>query len=224
MHLSPDSATIRGPGAVSGHVGGTLTVTCHYDIGYETYMKWWCRGQVWNLCRILIESAGTEQAVRKDWLTIKDDWSSHRFTVTMDHLSFGEADMYWCGIKRTGLDLGDLVKVRVEPGRPRCPCCVSASPCFGCSLGPSPVLICHSEGTVLGWRRGFSGCSGAPRTTCPGSQSLWDQCSLQRSELVGSQSPRVGTETRGPSTRACAVGMLDLGPASRMSVMSSWNL
>ncbi|XP_049624380.1 CMRF35-like molecule 2 [Suncus etruscus] len=43
--LFPGSAAIRGPGSIRGYVGGSLTVTCYYDAGYESYRKWWCRGE-----------------------------------------------------------------------------------------------------------------------------------------------------------------------------------
>lgn len=117
MPLFPDSAAIQGPRSVGGYVGGSLTVTCDYDAGYESYKKWWCQGEGWHSRRILVQSTGTEKEVKKGRVTLRDSQSQHRFTVTMERLRYDDKDTYWCGIERVGVNQGVQVKVFVFPGR-----------------------------------------------------------------------------------------------------------
>ncbi|XP_045425804.1 CMRF35-like molecule 1 isoform X2 [Lemur catta] len=106
---------ITGPGAASGPEQGSLTVQCRYDPEWETHKKWWCRGAVWSSCEILVRTTGSEQEVRKDRVSLRDNQKNHTFTVTMEELRRNDADTYWCGIERTGVDRGVPVKVAVDP-------------------------------------------------------------------------------------------------------------
>ncbi|KAM6164663.1 CMRF35-like molecule 1 [Rhynchocyon petersi] len=106
---------MRGPSAVTGREGGSLTVKCDYDPGYEKYVKWWCRGAAWGPCRILVKTTGSEQEVKNNRISIKDRQEDRTFTVTMELLRKDDADVYWCGIEKTGTDLGAKVKVSVDP-------------------------------------------------------------------------------------------------------------
>uniref|UniRef100_A0A8C8YI76 Ig-like domain-containing protein n=1 Tax=Prolemur simus TaxID=1328070 RepID=A0A8C8YI76_PROSS len=106
---------ITGPGEASGPERGSLTVQCHYDPEWETHKKWWCRGADWSSCKILVKTTGSEQEVRKDRVSIRDNQKNHTFTVTMEELSRDDADTYWCGIQRPGVDHGVPVKVTIDP-------------------------------------------------------------------------------------------------------------
>nr|KAF6455214.1 hypothetical protein HJG63_002446 [Rousettus aegyptiacus] len=109
------SDPITGPEEVSGTERGSLTVRCRYDPEWETYRKWWCRGAAWGSCRILVQTTESEWEMRKGRVSIVDSQGSHVFTVTMEELGPDDADSYWCGIERTGVDLGVLVKVTIDP-------------------------------------------------------------------------------------------------------------
>ncbi|KAK2503592.1 hypothetical protein MC885_021833 [Smutsia gigantea] len=111
----PASPAIRGPEAVRGPVGGSLTVQCHYDHGWENYIKWWCRGADWGSCKILVKTTGSEHKVKMDEVSIEDDQINLVFTVTLEELKWSDADTYWCGVERTGRDLGVQVKVAIDP-------------------------------------------------------------------------------------------------------------
>ncbi|XP_007958072.1 CMRF35-like molecule 7 [Orycteropus afer afer] len=111
----PGCFSIEGPQCVSGPEQGSVTVKCFYDARWETYNKWWCQGKTWDFCRILIQSTGSEQEVKKDRLTIRDNHTNHFFTVTMEKLRRNDNDTYWCGIEKRGPDLGFQVKVIVSP-------------------------------------------------------------------------------------------------------------
>ncbi|XP_066242916.1 CMRF35-like molecule 5 isoform X3 [Saccopteryx leptura] len=120
--ITPGSSyVITGPEEVSDLEQGSLTVQCHYDPGWETYRKWWCRGAEWKYCEILVTTTETEWEVKKDRVSIKDDQRSCVFTVTMEKLRQEDTDVYWCGIERNGAaDLGIQVKVTIGPVGARC--------------------------------------------------------------------------------------------------------
>ncbi|XP_053423672.1 CMRF35-like molecule 1 isoform X3 [Nycticebus coucang] len=106
---------ITSPGAASGPERGSLTVQCHYDPVWETNRKWWCRGADWSFCKILVKTTGIEKEVKEDRVSIRDSWKDHTLTVTMEALRRDDADMYWCGIERIGVDHGVQVKVTIDP-------------------------------------------------------------------------------------------------------------
>nr|XP_034798721.1 CMRF35-like molecule 7 isoform X2 [Pan paniscus] len=116
----PGCFSIQGPESVRAPEQGSLTVQCHYKQGWETYIKWWCRGARWDTCKILIETRGSEQGEKSDRVSIKDNQKDRTFTVTMEGLRRDDADVYWCGIERRGPDLGTRVKVIVDPGTTTC--------------------------------------------------------------------------------------------------------
>uniref|UniRef100_A0A8D1N1T2 Immunoglobulin V-set domain-containing protein n=1 Tax=Sus scrofa TaxID=9823 RepID=A0A8D1N1T2_PIG len=111
----PGSFSIQGPETVKGPEWGSVTVQCQYDPGWETYRKWWCRGTRWNTCRILIQTQGTEEEVLGDRVAIRDDQRHRLLSVTMWQLRRNDMDIYWCGIQRTGVDLGFRVQVIIDP-------------------------------------------------------------------------------------------------------------
>ncbi|XP_064350961.1 CMRF35-like molecule 5 isoform X2 [Camelus dromedarius] len=111
----PGSAAITGPKAVSGLERDSLTVQCQYGPGWELYVKWWCRGADWDSCKFVVKTTGSEQEVKKDRVSIKDNQKNRSFTVTMEKLRLNDADTYWCGIERAGTDLGVQVEVTVDP-------------------------------------------------------------------------------------------------------------
>ncbi|XP_075850844.1 CMRF35-like molecule 1 isoform X7 [Microcebus murinus] len=106
---------LTGPGAARGPERGSLTVQCRYEPGWENYRKWWCRGAHFRSCRILVMTTGSEQEVKKDRVSIRDRHKNHTFTVTMEELRRDDADTYWCGMERTGIDPGVRVEVTIDP-------------------------------------------------------------------------------------------------------------
>ncbi|XP_011828152.1 PREDICTED: CMRF35-like molecule 7 [Mandrillus leucophaeus] len=107
--------SIRGPVSVRGPEKGSVKVQCHYKRGWETHVKWWCRGARWVSCEILIQTRGSEQEEKKDLVSIKDSHTDCTFTVTMEGLRQNDSNIYWCGIQRLGPDLGTQVQLTVDP-------------------------------------------------------------------------------------------------------------
>ncbi|CAD7668219.1 unnamed protein product [Nyctereutes procyonoides] len=101
---------------VRGPEGGTLTTYCKYTSGWESYKKWWCRGKHWNSCRILVKTTGSEKLVKKGRASIQDDHGIRTINMTLEELRRDDADTYWCGIEKTGKDLGYKFSVIVDPG------------------------------------------------------------------------------------------------------------
>ncbi|XP_045046249.2 CMRF35-like molecule 7 [Desmodus rotundus] len=114
----PGCFSIYGPLSVRRSRGDSLTVQCHYDPGWETYHKWWCRGEAWGSCEILVKTAGSEQKVRSGRVSIQDHHWRNTFTVTIEELRESDTDAYWCGIERSGTDLGHQMHVVVDPAEP----------------------------------------------------------------------------------------------------------
>lgn len=103
-------------GVVRGTAKGTLTTYCMYGQGWESYNKWWCRGENWMSCKILVKTTGSEQLVKKGRASIQDNASQRKFTMTLEDLRYDDAGTYWCGIERIGSDLGSKFSVIIDPG------------------------------------------------------------------------------------------------------------
>uniref|UniRef100_A0A673VH07 Immunoglobulin domain-containing protein n=1 Tax=Suricata suricatta TaxID=37032 RepID=A0A673VH07_SURSU len=115
---------VLGPTAVSGSVKGSLTVQCLYEPGWETYKKWWCQGAEWSNCHILVKTNGSEQEVKGKRVSIQDNQKTRTFTITMEDLRLSDQDIYWCGIEKSGTDLGDKVNVSIDPGKRMYKCAI----------------------------------------------------------------------------------------------------
>uniref|UniRef100_A0A8C9P9I3 CD300e molecule n=1 Tax=Spermophilus dauricus TaxID=99837 RepID=A0A8C9P9I3_SPEDA len=136
---------VTGPKTKSGPERGSLTVQCNYTSGWKTHRKYWCRGAVWRDCKILVSTTGSEQEVKRDRVSIRDDQENLTFMVTMEDLRRDDADIYWCGIERVGSDHGFPVDVSIDPGEhsmaPGSGSCSGSSP-LSCTLSvPSPLLV-----------------------------------------------------------------------------------
>uniref|UniRef100_A0A8C9PAP9 Immunoglobulin V-set domain-containing protein n=1 Tax=Spermophilus dauricus TaxID=99837 RepID=A0A8C9PAP9_SPEDA len=110
---------VTGPKTKSGPELGSLTVQCNYTSGWKTHRKYWCRGADWRDCKILVSTTGSEQEVKRDRVSIRDDQENLTFMVTMEDLRRDDADIYWCGIERVGSDHGFPVDVSIDPGKSR---------------------------------------------------------------------------------------------------------
>ncbi|XP_074199727.1 CMRF35-like molecule 5 isoform X1 [Camelus bactrianus] len=128
--LHPGSAAITSPKAARGLERGSLTVQCQYSPGWELYVKWWCRGADWGCCKFFVKTTGSEQEVKKDHVSIKDNQKNRSFTVTMEKLRLNDADTYWCGIERIGTDLGVQIEVTVDPAPGAVPTTTSTTTTF----------------------------------------------------------------------------------------------
>ncbi|XP_025054931.1 CMRF35-like molecule 6 [Alligator sinensis] len=118
----PGCVAVTGPRTVTGPEGGSVSVTCGYDKGYEKNGKFWCREGSSYRCsngEHILETNGSEAKVQKGRFSLQDNHSLRTFTVTMEHLTKADAGTYHCGVARTALpDLRHAVKVIVSPVLP----------------------------------------------------------------------------------------------------------
>ncbi|KAJ1211508.1 hypothetical protein NDU88_006867 [Pleurodeles waltl] len=88
---------LTGPREVTGTRGGSVSVECSYEAEYRDSPKYWCRGPGWS-CEKVVETSMSEQEVRKDRVTIRDEPRAGTFTVVMEGLRPEDAGIYRCGI------------------------------------------------------------------------------------------------------------------------------
>ncbi|XP_021490809.1 CMRF35-like molecule 5 [Meriones unguiculatus] len=105
---------ITGPKEVRGQEQGSLMVQCRYSSSWKDYTKYWCRGAVWKSCEILIRT-DSEQLVKKNRLSIRDNQTDFIITVAMEELRLSDAGVYWCAIERSGYDHKFKVDVSIDP-------------------------------------------------------------------------------------------------------------
>ncbi|XP_028608591.1 CMRF35-like molecule 1 isoform X2 [Grammomys surdaster] len=106
---------VTGPEEVSGYEQGSLTVQCRYNTGWNNYNKYWCQGDYWQTCEILVETDASERLKKKNRVSIRDDQKHRIFTVTMEDLRMSDAGIYWCGITKVGRDPMFKVHVNINP-------------------------------------------------------------------------------------------------------------
>uniref|UniRef100_A0A3B1J2K9 Ig-like domain-containing protein n=1 Tax=Astyanax mexicanus TaxID=7994 RepID=A0A3B1J2K9_ASTMX len=93
------TAGISASTTVTGDRGSSVEIRCSYDSGYETNMKYLCRGACsWGTKDIPVESGSTAKDQR---FSLKDDTAARVFTVTITDLRSEDAGQYWCVIQRS---------------------------------------------------------------------------------------------------------------------------
>ncbi|XP_036412883.1 uncharacterized protein LOC118797724 [Colossoma macropomum] len=88
-HLSGISAVIT----VAGHRGQSVQIKCSYDSGYETNIKYLCRGEcsVWGTKDIPVQSGSAED----QRFSLDDDTAARVFTITITDLRTEDDGTYW---------------------------------------------------------------------------------------------------------------------------------
>ncbi|XP_008276854.1 CMRF35-like molecule 3 [Stegastes partitus] len=106
-----DSAQLSAPEVVTGTYNGSVTISCQYSLQFKEYTKYWCKGQVYELCTIIVKTPKVRQ---NDRSSIVDDKEAGVFTVTMTLLQKTDEDMYWCVIARHGRNIFSRVRLLVS--------------------------------------------------------------------------------------------------------------
>ncbi|XP_064378710.1 CMRF35-like molecule 7 [Dromaius novaehollandiae] len=113
--LLPGCRALTGPAEASGPLGGTVSVPCAYRPELAGAVKYWCRGSSWLSCSVLVETTAGGDEARGDRVRLRDDRARHVFVVTMENLTAGDGDTYWCGVQLLWHDPMLRVAVSVLP-------------------------------------------------------------------------------------------------------------
>ncbi|XP_053850663.1 CMRF35-like molecule 2 [Vidua macroura] len=96
--LLPGCGAVTGPGIVQGFLGGSLSVTCRYQPGWETLPKFWCKPS-----RIIVFTCGKDIILTSEpeqgRFSIRDNRTHRAFTVIVDGLSEEDAGTFLCGVR-----------------------------------------------------------------------------------------------------------------------------
>lgn len=129
---------VRGPGTVEGYIGGSLSVSCSYQEGYEMKPKFWCYpGTVRSCSHDIVITSEKEPGAKQGRTSIWDNRTQRVFTVTMKDLTATDDSTYHCGVRRNLFqwDVTDTVRVIVYSGPKSKP---SASPSTW-TVPPGPI-------------------------------------------------------------------------------------
>ncbi|XP_074537997.1 CMRF35-like molecule 3 [Halichoeres trimaculatus] len=97
---SVDSAQLSAPERVTGAYGGSVIIACQYDQKFREYTKYWCKGSVYELCKIVLKTPKNRKSDNRS--SIVDNKEAGVFTVTMTSLKKSDEGMYWCVIADHG--------------------------------------------------------------------------------------------------------------------------
>ncbi|NXW57538.1 PIGR protein, partial [Eurystomus gularis] len=99
---------------LSGTVGGSLSVKCHYDPKGNYKKKYWCR---WKgaACSLLVDADGFVHESYEGRIQIaSSDQDSGSYTVVMSHLREEDAGWYWCGAENRHTEHKSSVKLLIQ--------------------------------------------------------------------------------------------------------------
>ncbi|XP_036413122.1 CMRF35-like molecule 1 [Colossoma macropomum] len=104
---------------VTGHRGQSVQIKCSYKSGYETNIKYLCRGEcsaIWGTKDIPVRSGSAED----QRFSLDDHTAARVFTITITDLRPEDEGTYWCGIQRTKAlpDLYTEILLLVKPDTP----------------------------------------------------------------------------------------------------------
>ncbi|XP_056148551.1 polymeric immunoglobulin receptor isoform X2 [Lampris incognitus] len=99
--------TVTTVGEFSVLEGRSLTVPCHYEAQYASYVKYWCQGRMREFCSSLARTDTPTPSGAEGRVSIFDDPVQQVFTVTMTDLKDGDTGWYWCGVEVGGVWTAD---------------------------------------------------------------------------------------------------------------------
>ncbi|XP_048051255.1 polymeric immunoglobulin receptor-like isoform X2 [Megalobrama amblycephala] len=114
------AVVVGAPDTVTGHRGERVEIRCPYEPGYESNVKYFCKGEcIIGFTNIMVESGSPGKDER---FSLTDDTTNRVFTVTITDLRTEDEGQYWCGVEKTGPDVLSeimlLVKYAVVVGAP----------------------------------------------------------------------------------------------------------
>ncbi|CAM4448842.1 unnamed protein product [Leuciscus chuanchicus] len=98
---------------ISGYRGERVDIRCSYKSGYESYSKYFCKGEcpIIGYRNIMVESGSPAKDER---FSLTDDTTARVFTVTITDLRTEDEGQYWCAVSRTGPDVYSEIMLLVK--------------------------------------------------------------------------------------------------------------
>ncbi|XP_078098061.1 uncharacterized protein LOC144511710, partial [Mustelus asterias] len=122
---------------VTGVLGRSITIDCHYDKLSQSHVKYWSRQ-----CSVLVKSDDPDG--RRGRMSITDNKTQGLFVVTMEDLRSGDAGWYSCGIDKPGLLSIFPVKLQISDEPVSVPELKFLSPPNASCSGGSVSVSCES--------------------------------------------------------------------------------
>ncbi|NWS57486.1 PIGR protein, partial [Chunga burmeisteri] len=114
LQVTAASTLPKRPKFLSGTVGGSLSLKCHYDPKGNYEKKYLCR---WKeaTCSLLADADGFVHESYEGRIQIAGgDQDNGTYTVVMSHLREEDEGWYWCGVKNGHTEHTSSVKLRIQ--------------------------------------------------------------------------------------------------------------
>ncbi|XDV16508.1 hypothetical protein PO909_016191 [Leuciscus waleckii] len=84
---------------ITGYRGERVEIRCSYESGYESYSKYFCKGEcpIIGFRNIMVKSGSPAKDER---FSLTDDTTARVFTVTITDLRIEDEGQYWCVVDR----------------------------------------------------------------------------------------------------------------------------
>ncbi|NXL43340.1 PIGR protein, partial [Podilymbus podiceps] len=114
LQVTAASALPRRAKFLSGTIGGSLSLKCHYDPKGNYEKKYLCRWKEAH-CSLLVDADGFVHESYKGRIQIASSDLDHgTYTVVMSNLREEDAGWYWCGAKNGHTEHTSSVKLRIQ--------------------------------------------------------------------------------------------------------------
>ncbi len=109
------SVVVAAPETVTGHRGERLDIRCRYEAGYESYSKYFCKGECKYVVNknIMIKSGSPAKDKR---FSLTDNTTARVFTVSITDLRSEDEGRYWCAVKGVIYDDYSEILLQVKLG------------------------------------------------------------------------------------------------------------
>ncbi|XP_021154026.2 polymeric immunoglobulin receptor-like isoform X2 [Columba livia] len=114
LQVTKASTLPKRPKLLSGTVGGSLSLKCHYDPQGNYEQKYLCRWKEAS-CALLVDADGFVHESYKGRIQITSGAQENgTYTVVMSHLREEDAGWYWCGAKNGHTEHTSSVKLLIQ--------------------------------------------------------------------------------------------------------------
>ncbi|XP_034149976.1 CMRF35-like molecule 5 [Esox lucius] len=179
-----------------GQEGGSTSIECPYDQGWETYTKYFYKG-IWAHRVPVIQSNQPSSWTSNGRYSLYDDRERRVFTVIISNLTLQDTDTYWCFIDGWGFHPLTEVKITVDRAPPPS---LSAPPptpkSFSFTSRPLPsvthpsaiiTMVTGSDPTTGGRTNGIMGVRAAPRPTDTSGNQEREETERREPQIIGTQ-------------------------------------